>query len=39
MKIFLSSTYVDLQEHRKAVERAVNLLNELFMGMEYFGAQ
>lgn len=38
MKIFVSSTYVDLVEYRKAVERAINLLEQQFVGMEYFGA-
>ncbi|MBI3914150.1 MAG: DUF4062 domain-containing protein [Chloroflexi bacterium] len=39
MKIFVSSTYIDLIEYRKAVERAVNLLDQQFKGMEYFGAR
>ncbi|MGA2139698.1 MAG: DUF4062 domain-containing protein [Verrucomicrobiia bacterium] len=39
MKVFVSSTYIDLIEHRKAVERAINLLGEQFRGMEYFGAR
>ncbi|MBI4672535.1 MAG: DUF4062 domain-containing protein, partial [Chloroflexi bacterium] len=38
MKIFVSSTYIDLVEYRKAVERALNLLEQQFVGMEYFGS-
>lgn len=38
MKVFVSSTYIDLVEYRKAVERAINLLEQQFVGMEYFGA-
>ncbi len=39
MKIFVSSTYVDLIEYRRAAERAINLLDQQFKGMEYFGAR
>jgi len=39
MKIFVSSTYTDLIEYRKAAERAINLLDQQFRGMEYFGAR
>jgi hypothetical protein len=39
MKIFVSSTYTDLVEYRKAVERAINLLDQQFKGMGYFGAR
>ncbi len=38
MKIFVSSTYIDLVAYRNAVERAINLLEQQFVGMEYFGA-
>jgi hypothetical protein len=39
MKIFVSSTYTDLVDYRKAAERAINLLDQQFKGMEYFGAR
>jgi tetratricopeptide (TPR) repeat protein len=39
VKIFVSSTYTDLIDHRKAAERAINLLDQQFKGMEYFGAR
>ena len=39
MKIFVSSTYVDLIEYRKAVERAINQLQEQHVMMEYFGSR
>jgi hypothetical protein len=36
-RVFLSSTWIDLQAEREAVERAVNRLRETkFVGMEYF---
>ncbi|TAK55332.1 MAG: DUF4062 domain-containing protein, partial [Bacteroidetes bacterium] len=39
MKIFVSSTYIDLVEYRRAVEKAINLLGQQFKGMEYFGSR
>jgi hypothetical protein len=30
MKVFVSSTYIDLIDHRKAVERAINQLGQQF---------
>ncbi|MCI0475095.1 MAG: DUF4062 domain-containing protein, partial [Anaerolineales bacterium] len=39
MKIFVSSTYTDIIDYRKAAERAINLLDQQFKGMEYFGAR
>jgi hypothetical protein len=35
---FFSSTYIDLKEHRKAAEQAVNDLQKKFVGMEYLSA-
>ncbi len=37
-KIFVSSTYLDLKDHRKAVEEAINERGHKFLGMEYLGA-
>lgn len=39
MKIFVSSTYDDLREHRKAVDEIINRLCQQFRGMEYFGSR
>lgn len=39
MKIFVSSTYLDLKEHRKAVDEIINRLGAQCRGMEYFGAR
>lgn len=38
LRIFLSSTAIDIQEHRKKVSEAIQRLNNLPVGMEYFGA-
>jgi formylglycine-generating enzyme required for sulfatase activity len=37
-KIFVSSTYIDLIEYRKAAEKAINDMRQKFEGMEYMGA-
>ena len=39
MRIFVSSTYIDLVEYRKVVERAINVLDEQHRMMEYFGSR
>lgn len=39
MKIFVSSTYIDLIEYRRAVENAINRLREQHVMMEYFGSR
>ena len=39
MKVFLSSTYVDLIEHRKAVVNALRTMGEEVDHMEIFGAR
>jgi hypothetical protein len=39
MKVFVSSTYIDLKEHRQAVDEIVNRLSLQFRGMEYFGSR
>ncbi len=39
MKVFLSSTYVDLIEHRKAAHDALEQLGLHVIGMESFGAR
>jgi len=39
MKVFLSSTYVDLVEHRKAAHDALDQLGLHVIGMESFGAR
>jgi Domain of unknown function (DUF4062)/Macro domain len=36
--VFLSSTYLDLREHRQAVKDQIAKRDLLFRGMEYFGA-
>ncbi|MFT3911219.1 MAG: DUF4062 domain-containing protein [Ferruginibacter sp.] len=38
LRIFLSSTAIDMQEHRKKVIEAIQRLNNLPVVMEYFGA-
>ncbi len=38
MKIFISSTYEDLEEHRRAVIDAILQLREQPIAMENFGA-
>jgi len=39
MKIFLSSTFVDLVEHRKLVAEALERLGQQGVRMEIFGAR
>ena len=40
LPVYVSSTWLDLQPERKAVERAVQRLRETkFVGMEYFGSR
>ena len=39
MKIFLSSTYLDLKNHRKAVDEIIHRLCHESRGMEYFGSR
>ncbi len=39
MKVFVSSTFIDLKEYRKAVEEVLNRVRAQFQGMEYFGAR
>lgn len=38
-RIFVSSTYIDLVEYRKAAEQAINDLGQKFEGMEYLSAR
>jgi formylglycine-generating enzyme required for sulfatase activity len=37
-RIFVSSTFIDLINYRKAVEKAINDLGQKYEGMEYMGA-
>ncbi|MBN2000407.1 SUMF1/EgtB/PvdO family nonheme iron enzyme, partial [candidate division KSB1 bacterium] len=37
-RIFVSSTYEDLKEYRKAAEKAINDLGQKYDGMEFWGA-
>lgn len=40
MRIFVSSTWLDLQPERRAVEEAINRMSQAkFIGMEYFGSR
>lgn len=39
MKVFISSTYLDLTEHRKAVVNAIRTIDEEVGHMEVFGAR
>ena len=39
MKVFISSTYLDLIEHRKAVVNALRTMDEEVGHMEIFGAR
>jgi CheY-like chemotaxis protein len=39
MKVFLSSTYEDLREHRNRAEEAIKRLGQQGVGMEVFGAR
>ncbi len=39
MKIFVSSTYIDLQNHRMALDEIINRLSHQYRGMEYFGSR
>jgi HEAT repeat protein len=36
MKVFVSSTYIDLKDQRKAIEEVINRLGGQYWGMEYF---
>lgn len=38
-RVFVSSTYVDLIDYRKAAEKAINRLGQKYEGMEYVGAK
>ena len=38
-RVFLSSTFVDLAEHRKAVQDAIRQLGAIDVSMEHFGAR
>jgi len=38
LRIFLSSTAIDMPEHRKKVSEAIQRLDNMPVGMEYFGA-
>jgi len=37
-RIFVSSTYIDLVDYRKAAEKAINDQRQIYEGMEYMGA-
>ncbi len=39
MKIFISSSFVDLEKHRLAVRDVILRLGHQPVGMEYFGAR
>lgn len=39
MKVFVSSTFIDLEEYRKAVDEIINRLSLQYRGMEYFGSR
>src|SRR4030095_5622725 len=40
VRAFISSTWIDLQEERQAVERILHRLRQTrFVGMEYFGSR
>jgi tetratricopeptide (TPR) repeat protein len=39
VRVFVSSTFTDLQEHRKAVDAALRRMKENAVIMEYFGAR
>ena len=39
IRVFLSSTFIDLKDHRKSVDDIINRLTKVFSGMEYFGAR
>ncbi len=39
MKVFLSSTYLDLLEHRREAEEALTRLGHHVIGMETFNAR
>ncbi|MCP4264743.1 MAG: SUMF1/EgtB/PvdO family nonheme iron enzyme [Candidatus Brocadiaceae bacterium] len=38
-RVFVSSTYIDLIEYRKAAEKAINDQGQKYEGMEYLGAR
>jgi hypothetical protein len=39
MKVFISSTWEDLQAEREAVEKVIHRMSQQFVGMEYFGSR
>jgi Domain of unknown function (DUF4062)/NACHT domain len=39
MRVFVSSTYLDLKDYRQAVDEIVNRLSLQYRGMEYFGSR
>ena len=39
MKVFVSSTFIDLERHRSAVEEILKRMGETFEGMEYLGSR
>lgn len=39
MKIFLSSTFIDLKQHRNVIDKIINRMSLQYVGMEYFGAR
>lgn len=39
MKVFVSSTYADLREHREAVNKSLARMRVQFSAMEYFGSR
>lgn len=38
-RVFVSSTYVDLVEHREAVQKAIRQMGDVDVSMEHFGAR
>jgi ribokinase len=36
MKIFISSTFIDLKDYRSAIEEVLKILQQQYVGMEYF---
>ncbi|MDP2952730.1 MAG: DUF4062 domain-containing protein, partial [Chloroflexota bacterium] len=39
VKVFVSSTSIDLERHRRAVEEVINRLGQQYQGMEHFGSR
>lgn len=39
MRIFVSSTFEDLREHRTAVDHILQRLEQQYQGMEFFGSR